>query len=258
MKLNKLFQYGLMAIFLLENAVAIEKETDSGDKINASISINIGDITPVKDGMSREEAEMVIQNFLQTEVFKRENELHMKDIVKQESVQTNGTGRIFQLITFADGTQWVPCSNDGLQRFLGALYLKKAIEHHNINDFCAVETRFILKDQRENITIVIKNPQDAPLKNIFTLNSNNFISVSRYVGDKKPDIFYSCDKLNLKKLTGFSDFTANANLRIQDGNHKVTVIDTEYGSFSNDNTVDTPSQETELQLGGATFTFSKS
>jgi hypothetical protein len=205
--------------------------------------------------MNKEEAGGAIQRFLQTEVLNQENELYMKDISKQEYVQTNGTGRMFQLITFVDGTQWVPAA-DGLQRFLGALYLKKAIEHHNISDFCAVETKFILKGCEETITIKVKQLQDKPLKNIFTINSNDFISLSRYVGDKKPDLSFSCDKVNLKKLTGFSDFTVNANLRIQDGNPKVIVIDTEYGSFSNDDPVNIPSQEIELDIGGTTFTFS--
>lgn len=255
-KLKKLSFAGLALTYFLglSPIAAMEEIADSGDKRNASIPISIRDITPVKDGMNKEEAATAIQNFLQTEVLKAENELRIKDIIKQESVQTNGTGRIFQLITLADGTQWVPAF-DGLQRFLGALYLKKAIEHHKIRDFCAVESKFILKDSREAITITVKNPQNSPLKNVFTINSNNFISLSRYVGDKKPDFGFPCDASNLRKLTGFSDFAANANLRIRDGDNKVTVIDTEYSSFSSDGIENIPPQEIESELGGTAFTF---
>ena len=212
--------------------------------------MNISNITPIKNGMNKEEAAIAIQKFLQTEVLKPENELHVKDIIKNEIVQTNGIGRMFQLVTFVDGSQWVPAF-DGIQRFIGALYLKKALEHHKLIDFCAVETKFILQCPEETITITIKRSQDEPLKNLLTINSKNFISLSRYVGDKKPELTFPCNKFNLRKLTGFRDFMANANLRIRDGDNKVTVIDTEYNSFSSDDLENISPQE----IDDTTFIF---
>ena len=37
-----------------------------------------------------------------------------------------GIGIMFQLVTFVDSSQWVPAF-DGIQRFIGALYLKKSL-----------------------------------------------------------------------------------------------------------------------------------
>jgi hypothetical protein len=244
----------VLAYFIgLSPITATEEVTNLGDKRNASVLTNVRDITPIKGDMSKEQAEIAIYKFLQTEVLKEENELHMEDIVKQEKVQANGNGRMFPLITLVDGTQWVPAF-DGLQRFLGALYLKKALEHHLISDFSVVETKFFVKDGEEDIIIEIKKLQDEPLKDIYTINSKNFISLSRYIGDKKPDLDFPFDLSNLRKLTGFSDFSANANLRILGEEKKVTVIDTEYGSFSNDDLGS--SQRVESEIGGTTFTFS--
>jgi hypothetical protein len=100
------------------------------------------------------------------------------------------------------------------------------------------------------------------LKNIFTINSDNFISFSRYVGDHKPtsDDLYGLGldfggKYSLTHTAGYADFGENANLRIEHGADKVTVIDTEYSSFKNNNVVKPPSKNTELEIGGVTFTF---
>jgi hypothetical protein len=100
------------------------------------------------------------------------------------------------------------------------------------------------------------------LKNIFTINSDNFISFSRYVGDHKPtsDDLYGLGldfggKYSLTHTAGYADFGENANLRIEHGADKVTVIDTEYSSFKNNNVVKPPSKNTELEIAGVAFTF---
>jgi len=62
------------------------------------------DITSIKTSMSREEAKIVLQNFLKVEVLKPDNILRQEDI---SDVEEKGRRRIFQLFTFKDGTRWV-------------------------------------------------------------------------------------------------------------------------------------------------------
>ncbi|MBN9343280.1 MAG: hypothetical protein BGO76_03455 [Caedibacter sp. 38-128] len=253
--INKFTFIGLIIVYSIGTTptIATEDVTEVDAKKTSSTLISIRDITPIKNSMNKEEAEKAIHDFFQTEVLIEENELYSEDIARQEFVRSNAIGRSFELITMKDGTQWVPAF-DGLQRFLGALYLKKAIEHHNINDFRVVETKFMMKNLEEDIVISVKKLLDEPLKNIYTINSNNFISLSRYVGDEKLTLDYNCNLINLRYLTGFMDFAGNANLRILKGDNKVTVIDTEYRSFSSD--VLEWSQEVESDIGGTKFTFS--
>jgi len=225
--------------------------------------MNIGDITPVKDGMSKEEAKEAILSFLKNEVFKPENEIKQGDIISDTTKAFGArTAEKSRIITLKDGTQWI-AGDKGLQRFLGALYLKKAIEHHGLHQWRAVETKFILKNTGETITIQVKKSQDDPLKNIFTINSDKFISFSRYIGDDKVTntdlekiLGDLIERHAITHATGFFDMGSAGeypNLRIQD--HKITLIDTEYSSFKNANKVQPPSEKTELELGGTTFTF---
>lgn len=238
--------------------IAMDEPDTSEAKINVPLSMNIGDITPVKDGMTKAEAENAIYCFLKTEVFKLENEIDTKDIKEDKMVKFSGAIREKRLFTLKDGTEWVQ-GDGGLERLLGALYLEKAIEHNNLKKWQVVKTKFILKDV-ETIKIKIKKSQDNPLKNIFTIDSNDFVTVSQYVGDKKPDIdtdFISTLTV-FQTTTGFTDCDPKnnfPNLRVQEGRDKIIVIDTEYGSFSNKDKIGIPSQQTELDLGGAMFTF---
>ncbi|MEN8236358.1 MAG: hypothetical protein ABFQ95_02235 [Pseudomonadota bacterium] len=200
-------------------------------------------------------------------VFKPENEINERGIVSDTTKKFGTRGDAQRFITLKDNTKWVG-SKDGLQRFLGALYLKKAINNHrpentSVSKFRAVETKFMIKGQPKNITIKIKKSKDNPLKNIFTINSDNFISFSRFVGDHKPTdadllrlgVDFS-GKYALTYTNGYSDFVQNTNLRIASKDNKVTVIDTEYSSFRNiNNKVKAPSQKTESEIGGSTFTF---
>ena len=222
-----------------------------------SASMNIGDITPVKDEMNKKAAKTAIKNFLKAEVFKPENEINAKDIVSDRPKKFGTRGDEQRFITLKDGTEWVG-SKDGLQRFLGAIYLRKAIDENKVLKFQAVETKFMIKEQPQNITINIKKSEDTPLKNIFTINSDNFISFSRYVGDKKPtkEDLQGFIVYELLHNTGYSDFGGYGeypNLRIKVEDNKIIVIDTEYASFENKDKVKEPENK---ELGGSTFTFS--
>lgn len=248
----------------LENTTNISAAPQ--DVKQEKICFNIGNITPVKNTMtSKEEAKKAIQLFFQQEVLKPENELKESDIAAVQNVSTNGTGRIFTLITMADETQWVQ-GFGGIERFLGALYLKKAIEFHGLgNEWKVAETKFVLKKPiEEGITVTVKSSQKSPLKNIFTVDSRDFIPLSRYAGEEKPgtqscshirNLSPKCGKLTTS--TGFSDMLAFANFRVQEGDEKITVIDTEYRSFCSDTIVTPPSDEVEKEIGNFTFTFSE-
>jgi hypothetical protein len=242
----------------LHPTAATDELCDPKDKINLPSSINIGSITPVKDGMSKEEARIAIQAFLKEEVFKPQNEIHKEDI-KTVELQSKNTVGTYKIMTLKDNTKWViATSRGGLQRFLGALYLRKAIDHADLKNWRAVETKFIMKNPENDITVTVKRSQEEPLIDIFTIGSDDFITVSRYAGDQKPSSDFDPAKtINFTKHTCFRDLAANANLRIQEGDNTIIVIDTEYGSFYNDGTVKTPSLQTQLDLSDATFTFSK-
>jgi hypothetical protein len=140
-----------------------------------------------------------------------------------------------------------------LERLLGSIYLKKAISSHGLENIQAVETRFFVKQTADNNFYVdIKCPNEHPLENIFTIDSKGFITFSRYMGDTKPKTLWG---QNLNK-TGFHDFAFFANLRLVDDTI-ITVIDTEYSSFKNDEVVSCPSEESMRELGGQQLTFTR-
>ena len=80
---------------------------------------------------------------------------------------------------------------------------------------------------------------------------------AQHAGSKKPeiDVFSnkSQEKRDVQKYTGFDDFTSLDNLKLQDDG-TIIIIDTEYGSFTNDNGM-LLSEETEAVLGGSEFSF---
>jgi hypothetical protein len=285
---------------LSTNVLSCDFFDESNSSHNSSLLMNIGDLTPVKDGMTKEEAKSATRSFFQKEVFTQQNEVGWQDIRRVDQTSSSA-GRSYTLITLHDRTQWVPNvpvnwngthyvpdispldRTYGLQRFLGALYLKKAINNHSLEEtWRAIDAKFLLINPLDPITVTVKKSTDDPLKNIFTIDSRDFIALSRYAGEKKPDLEMSEEKFKLKKFTSFSDLIGNVNLRVEDGSNIITIIDTAYDSFHNEKLdsyekymippymlsddeflappnyiVNSPSFETEQALGGATFSFSR-
>ena len=210
----------------------------------------IKEITPVRTGMTREEAEEAVKLFLQ-DVLTSENMLKQENITTSEFKVVAG-GRRYELITMEDGSRWVQ-GDKGLERFIGADYLEKNLD---VEGWGVVKTKFFFKDQEKStFEVTLKSAESEQLKNLITLQSSDFISVSKYVGDKKPD--YGNSKLSgittLIEQTGFHDLAFNANLREQEDG-SIILIDTEYGSFKSDG-VSPMSAETESELAGLEFTF---
>lgn len=198
--------------------------------------IDIRAITPIKNGMNSEQRKGAIESFLK-EPLKSEYEFKTAEISSKQSRQCGGVGRIFQTYTLNDRSEWV-IGTGGLNRFLGHLYLKKAIEHYDLKTLCVVETRFAYRNSNSDITISIRPSGQDGLKNIPVIDSMDFFSLSRYVGDERLT-FEDCAEDNairnelsiLRRKIGFTDIDGYTNLRKKDG--KIYIIDTEYGSFTN-------------------------
>lgn len=247
-------KFALVCSAILFPSIACENISDPSPDSKSGATMTILDITPIKEWMSRAEAETALKTFLKKDVFNEEN-LFQHSIIKEEYVRPT-PGKTFLLITCEDGSQWVP-NVDGLQRFIGALYLNKAIKYYDLRKWRAVETKFILHRPEEPFTIVIKKSQDTPLQNIFTINSAYFTTFSRYAGDLIPDMDTLYTEVSpIRKFTGYKDFAGGANVRIIPGVDKITLIDTEYTSFTTDDIVMPPSPAAEERLGGVEFTFS--
>ena len=221
----------------------------------------IQEITPIKESMTIDEARDATKRLLQ-DILRPENRLEVDDVeIDQE--KKCGPIKIYRLVTFKDGNSYVQ-AQDGIQRLIGAQYLndqlkalRPCLKHH----WETAETKYLMKPTAfHKIKCTIKKSTDNPLKNIFTIQSDDIISLSKYVGDKKPadgDDWLSViglDKLWIRRCAGFADFELNANLREQlDGS--IIIIDTEYASFTNYGTTP-PSVDAALALGGVEFEFS--
>lgn len=215
----------------------------------------INKITPIQDGMSKIEAEQATKLFLRELL--QGNLLQLEDIVHTEVKSCGARG--YKLITLRDDSSWV-VGAQGLERLIGAAYLKNNL---SLDKWDVSETKCFLKDElKENINFRVKKAEDKPLQNILTIHSDDFISCSKYVGDKKPAHVPFGEpgfgalvkaKSTVTLETGFNDFAYNANLREQDDG-TIILIDTEYRSFSNNGA--TPiSPETDAELGGVEFSF---
>ncbi len=98
------------------------------------------------------------------------------------------------------------------------------------------ETKFAFNNEsKKEITVQIQKSEECPLVSIPVIISEDIVSYSKYVGDKKPKIDkFSTkyeEKLNITKYTGFGDFVCSYNLREQDDDGIIFIIDTEYASF---------------------------
>lgn len=190
-------------------------------------TIDISSITPIKSGMnSGPQRREAIQAFLKDSL-KPEYELQGDKMLEQH-VRKCGVKEC-ETYTLEDGSEWVQGSG-GLNRFLGHLYLKKAIEHYNLETLRVVETRYVYINGDNSITVSI-NPS-GPLRNVPVIDSKDFLSFSRYIGDERP-VAAEKEREELEILRtriGFTDMAFYGNLRRYDG--KIYIIDTEYGSFS--------------------------
>lgn len=217
-----------------------------------SEEFDIHAITPIKNGMNSDERREAIQTFLK-EALTVESEL-TGEVCSSQKRQAAGGGRFFDTYTLTDGSEWV-MGQGGLNRFLGYVYLKKAVEHYGFKKLKVVETVFTYRKPEGDITINIYPEWRGNLKNIPVIDSDDFFSLSRYVGDER--LTYETvdeDTINelsiLSKKIGFTDILGYANLRKKDGT--VYIIDTEYDSFSN------PFDSHFEGEGDLSFTFSRS
>jgi len=215
-----------LSLFLLLNG--INASLQAMDSENESVDIRA--ITPIKHGMNSEKRREAIQSFLR-ESLKPESELRTTEISGKQTRQCGV--RMFQTYTLNDGSEWV-MGQGGLSRFLGYLYLKKAIEYYGLKTLRVVETRFAYRNPSGDIEISVKPVAEKHLINIPTIDSKNFFSLSRYMGDDRPTLGEGVEELEiLRTKIGFTDLAFNANLRKKDG--IIYIIDTEYPSFSSTN-----------------------
>jgi hypothetical protein len=194
--------------------------------------LDIRAITPIKSGMNSEQQNEAIRLFLE-ESLKPEYEIKRADIV---SMQTRSFGRRelereFKIFTLKDGSEWV-LGEGGLDRFLGYLYLKKAIEHYKLKTLCPVETRFLKRtaENREISTSVIPFTKKG-FNPIYLIDSQDFFSLSRYVGDEEVTSETEDEENELRTLRrkiGFTDQNRE-NLRRKDG--MIYILDTASTSF---------------------------
>lgn len=196
--------------------------------------LDIRAITPIKSGMDSDQRREAIHSFLK-DALKPEYELNQAELSSTQYRQAGGNGRLFQTYTLNDGSEWV-MGQGGLNRFLGHLYLKKAIEHYKLETLCVAETRFASKNPNGDITIRIHPNGRDRLQNIPVIDSMDFFSLSRYVGEERLPMLLrdAKEREELRILStkiGFTDMLGYANLRRKNG--KIYIIDTEYGSFSN-------------------------
>lgn len=193
-------------------------------------SMDIRAITPIKSGMDSEQIKHAVDAFLK-ESLKPEGELKQSQITGKQFRQCGVRG--FYTYTLEDASEWV-MGLGGLNRFLGYVYLKKAIAHYNLQTLDVVETRYAFKNKDDGIYVSVNTEGCNRLKNIPLVDSHDFFSLSLYIGDVRPEELTPKEWEEIKILNtqiGFTDTAFNANLRRYQG--KIYVIDTEYASFSN-------------------------
>ncbi len=196
----------------------------------ANEPMDIRAITPIKKGMDSGQIKQAVDGFLK-ESLKPEGELKQSQITGKQFRQCGVRG--FPTYILEDGSEWVMGAG-GLNRFLGYVYLKKAIVHYNLQTLDVVETRYVYKNKDDEIAVSVSTEGYNRLKNIPLVDSNDFFSLSVYLGDVRPEELTPKEWEEIKILNtqiGFTDTSFNANLRRYQG--KIYVIDTEYASFSN-------------------------
>jgi hypothetical protein len=216
---------------------------------------NLRSITPLRKDMNDEQQREAIQVFLQDSL-KPESEIKEPELLERNKITRKVALRQFETYTLTDGSEWVQ-GGVGLDRFLGYLYLKKAMEAYGLKKVCVVETRYTHIKQYDDMDsgdisinigdfgkISISIDRSGKITEEPVINSKNFCSLSRYVGDKYLTYLALVNdkdaktELNiLNKKIGFRDMSCvqngssftYSNLREKDG--MIYIIDTEYFSF---------------------------
>jgi hypothetical protein len=206
----------------------------------------IAQITPIKDGMSKEQAREAIQVFL-SEILDSHEQISQSNVCVAE---THYAPRLFQVLKMNDGSSWVQ-GTGGIQRLIGANYLTKQLQELGIDDWQVVETKYYISSSKQNINCSIKFDNKMQ---VMVIDSEDFITFSKYVGDVKATSYGSMKQI--KEASGYTDYTFFANLRKSEQGPG-TIIDTEYNSFEY---IGEPifSAETIELLGGEAFEFAVS
>jgi len=204
--------------------------------------LDIRAITPIRNGMTSEPQQKAIEEFL-ADSLKPEFEINNTELSKEKmKIRKVGASGEFYIYTLENNSEWV-CGKGGLERFLGYLYLKKAIEFYGLKKFRVVGTRFAYRTQNRDINhiSITETIKGIPvMEGIPVIDSMNFYSFSHYVGDEYltyEDVYLDKEILGefntLRDKIGFKDVGCGsyyANLRKKDG--MIYIIDTEYNSFS--------------------------
>lgn len=190
-------------------------------------------------------------------------------LIKEEDISEGPTlssykvavGGGYYTVTLKDGSKWYQ-GNKGIERIIAADYLDKELKELN-NGWEAVETKFRLKNEANKFITVRIKKTDTPgfLEGIPTIISDDIITFSKDAGHDEPDTSSlsaegrsnALQASKIEKCIGYNDFVNSVNLRLQDDG-KIVMIDTEYGSFTNDNG-SLLSDESEALLGGSEFDF---
>lgn len=109
------------------------------------------------------------------------------------------------ILKYEDGSEWIFLNNKQKERFCGFLFLQKALKDSNIDNILPAENKMAIYDRK-------------------------IIYLSKYCGEKKPDIFERMNEIRALNNIGFTDTPGGANLREE--NDKIYVFDTEKGSFA--------------------------
>uniref|UniRef100_A0A6C0CAA1 Uncharacterized protein n=1 Tax=viral metagenome TaxID=1070528 RepID=A0A6C0CAA1_9ZZZZ len=294
-KTYKLKYYALEDPSILEQ---VKKELDETLKNNTAIDFehkynkykaryldakrkrSINMITPIKDGMSYNEAKSAILDYLNKYVFikgkeiypfmhlrcgnrknnkdidpEKEPEQYINAFTLKDCVHTRTYGtREMQYITLKDETEWIRGAG-GIGRLIGANYLQRVLSENKISYWDGVRTAFVrLNIDKDTIKFTL-----SPSRNNETLlvDSKDFTTFSLFVqnfgmGHMNDDAKkYSIN--DIQKITGYTDWGDGANVKV-DRYGDAYIIDTEYGSFSYDN-IDKLSDKTKNELIDKTFEF---
>ena len=226
----------------------------------------IAEITPIKDGMSKEEAREATQVFL-SELLRNHRQINLNDIYSEQGL--SAADRKFKLITTVDGSLWVEGASGGIQRFIGADYLSKQLNNLRIDqkaNWYTPKAAFCLKEYKQSIKCTINFHEGMKA---LVVESEDFVSYSQYVGKKGfISTGESIDKLAdnpegidiIEEETGWVAYDCFSNFRVvkeknDDGTNiiKQMLIDTEYNSFKYKGEEALFSAETIELLGGQTL-----
>jgi len=143
-------------------------------------------ITPINETSNMENVYEHVYKFLKQIL---SNNILTDKIVSQDYVRANGgVGRMFYLATTEKDEKYVICSG-GLERLIGSIYLRNALTDDTVKKFewktANSKVVPLSKTSRTGkFTITIKRGTGY-LKNLLLIDSDGFVALSEYVGEKK-------------------------------------------------------------------------